>query len=112
MDLVRNIILQQWWTYQSETGGTFSEIYHLFNLGEGVVWWVFAGLVLLRWVLYRRSLLEPLYAAAFISFGITDFIEAYAIGVWLLAVKAVNLAWLLWIRAVVMRRYYRGSRLY
>jgi hypothetical protein len=60
----------------------------------------------------RRSRLEILYALAFFTFGLTDFREAYVLRSWLVGVKLVNLIALIRLRAVAIKRWYPGSRLY
>ena len=100
-----------WWTY-SPPFDEFSRIYHGFNIFEGCVWVVLAALVGLRYLGQRKSVLEPLYAFAFFTFGLTDFREAYAMQSWLIWLKAVNLGLLLYLRWLVIRRFYPASSLY
>ncbi len=101
-----------WWTYDPRGRSLYSIGYHSFNLVEGVAWIVFAVLVLWRFLAHRRSRIELVYAAAFASFGLTDFREAYAMQSWLLWVKLLNLVVLFWLRRIVMRRYYPESTVY
>ena len=86
--------------------------YHWFNLFEAGVWFVFTALVLYRWARHRHSLLEPAYAAAFFLFGVTDVLESQALTSWLIWLKLANLIALIWLRAIVIRRFYPGSKLY
>ena len=52
------------------------------------------------------------YAAAFFTFGLTDFREAHTLQSWLIWLKVANLAILLWLRATIIGRYYPSSKLY
>ena len=90
----------------------FAAVYHWFNLFEAGVWAALAAAVLVRFLRNRRSVLEICYAAAFLTFAATDVREAWRLDAWLILLKAVNLLVLLWLRAVVMRRYYPASKLY
>lgn len=83
-----------------------------FNLAEAGAWFVIAGLVLLRWLHYRRSGEELLYAATFVTFGLTDIREALILETWLLWVKAANLIAILWLRSRVLKRYNPGWKIY
>jgi hypothetical protein len=47
-----------------------------------------------------------------VLFGLTDFREAYAMQSWLLWVKLAVLIALLWLRKVVIQRYYPESGVY
>ena len=76
------------------------------------MWVVLSGLVLRRFVKYRHSRVEVVYALAFFTFGLTDFREAYALQSWLIWLKAANLLALLWLRALVIKRDYSESKLY
>ncbi|WP_337176647.1 hypothetical protein [Paludisphaera sp.] len=84
-------VCYRWWTYVPRSATWIEHATHGFNLFEGAAWVVFAGLVLTRWARHRRSRVEPVYALAFLTFGLTDFREAYALDSWLIAVKLVNL---------------------
>jgi hypothetical protein len=101
-----------WWKYDPEDRSLFSVSYRTFNFIEGTVWIAFGFLVLLRFLKLRRSRLELWYAAAFVLFGLTDFREAYAMQSWLLWMKLAVLIALLWLRKVVIRRYYPESKVY
>lgn len=104
------LLTHTWWRYNSAE--TLSQAYHYFNLVEGTAWIVFAGLVLGRFTRHRKSSLELLYAVAFLSFGVTDFVEANRLTSGLLLLKGANLAVLLWLRAQVIRRFYPESKVY
>jgi hypothetical protein len=106
------VFLKTWWVYQPRDGSLFTVAYHTFNLFEGAVWVVFAGLVLARYLKWRHSPLEIGYAAAFVSFGMTDFREAYALSSWLIWLKLANLIILLWCRARVIKRCYPAQKLF
>jgi hypothetical protein len=106
------LFFRTWWTHRSGNPSWFEIPYHAFNLFEGTVWVILAGLVLRRFLRYRHSTVEVAYALAFFTFGLTDFREAYALQSWLIWVKAVNLLVLLWLRALVLKRYYPESKLY
>ncbi len=115
MDLSRvadYLWFRTWWTYRSGSLSWVESPYHAFNLFEGTVWVVLAGLVLRRSLRNHRSAIEAAYALAFFTFGLTDFREAYALQSWLIWVKAANLVALLWLRSRVIARYYPGSKLY
>ena len=61
---------------------------------------------------HRRSRLELAYALAFLTFGLTDLREAFALQSWLIWVKLMNLLVLFGLRRIVIQRYYPTSRLY
>jgi hypothetical protein len=50
------------------------------------------------------------YGIAFLTFGLSDFREAYSLQSWLILFKGANLAALIWLRWQVLRRYYPQSR--
>jgi hypothetical protein len=101
-----------WWRYPDPTDPWFSIPYHVFNLFEGACWVVFSGLVFRRYLRSRRSRWEILYAVAFLTFGLTDFREAYLLQSWLVWAKLLNLIALIGLRSIAIRRWYPGSRLY
>jgi len=101
-----------WWTYDPRDRSLHSVLYRGFNLVECAAWCAFGALVLARFLRHRRSPIELAYAAAFVSFGLSDLREAYALQSWLLWIKLANLVALLWLRALVMRRFYPHSKLY
>jgi hypothetical protein len=101
-----------WWRYSLRSDPWFSLPYPYFNLFEGVCWAILAGLVLRRYLANRRSILEGWYALAFLTFGLTDFREAYVLESWLIWIKLANLIVLLILRRIVIRRYYPGKTLF
>jgi hypothetical protein len=110
-DLTDALWQRTWWRYDQATTSLFSEVYHWFNLFEAGVWFLFAILVFKRYWQGRHSL-ELWYSLAFLTFGITDIREAWYQQSWLIWLKLANLIVLLWIRRVVIRRYYPRNRLY
>lgn len=112
MGVLDLLLHRRWWTYSPRSATWVEYATHGFNLFEGVAWVVFAGLVLARWARHRRSRVEPVYALAFLVFGLTDFREAYALDSWLIAFKLVNLISLYALRRYVIRNFHPESRLY
>lgn len=112
MGILDLLIHHRWWTYSPRSATWIEHATHGFNLVEGAAWTVFAGLVLARWARHRRSPAEPVYAVAFLTFGLTDFREAYALDSWLIAAKLANLVALFALRRYVIRNCYPESRLY
>jgi hypothetical protein len=112
MEVLKILFTKTWWTWDPRDDQWFSVGYHWFNNFEGVAWLVLAGLVFLRYMKHRNSLLEIGYTAAFITFAVTDFREAWEQSSWLIWLKLVNLRALFWIRGNVMRRWYPGARVY
>lgn len=107
------LFLRTWWTYDRRDRVAWVETpYHAFNLAEGTCWLVLAGLVLRRSLMNRRTPAELSYALAFVAFGLTDFVEAFALNSWLLWLKGITLAVLLRLRRLVIDRHYPGSKLY
>jgi hypothetical protein len=49
---------------------------------------------------------------AFLTFGLTDFREAYELASWLVWIKLLNLIALYLLRRIVMKRYYPASKLF
>lgn len=111
-DLIDILFMRTWWRFDQRDGSFFSIVYPAFNLVEGIAWLAMAGLVFARYRRHRHSRLEIWYALAFVAFGLSDFREAWAQQSWLLWFKLANLIGLLWLRAVVRRRYYPASKLY
>lgn len=105
-------VLHTWWSYAPHDYSAFAGLYHWFNVLEGVVWCVFSLLVFVRHSKFRKAACEVVYAAAFFTFGLTDFCEAYRLTSWLLWAKLGNLILLLWLRASIMKRYYPQSKVY
>lgn len=83
-----------------------------FNLLEAVAWFVIAGLVLRRWLRFHRSGEELIYAAAFLTFGLTDVREAFVLETWLLWVKGLNLLVILWLRSRLLKHHYPEWKTY
>ena len=111
MDSIIDILfLREWWRYSPTSTEPFDVIYPGFNIGEGVAWLVFAAIVLRRYVKQRRGRIEIGYAVAFLAFGCTDFVESRFVTSWLIWLKLANLIALLWIRWIVVRRFYPGSK--
>ncbi len=87
------------------------QLIHTFNLLEGTLWLIFAGLVVNRWRRHRHSLRwEGTYALAFVAFAASDFREAWLLTTGLLLLKAAILVLLLPLLRIVHRRFYPGSR--
>ncbi|MBX3443717.1 MAG: hypothetical protein KF774_15015 [Planctomyces sp.] len=107
-----DVLTTPWWEWNSATASPWDWLYRTFNLAEATAWMTFAGLVLRRWLQHRHSPLELAYAGAFVTFGLTDVAEAWQHTLALLLMKGVVLVALLWLRAISMRRWHPGSRLY
>ena len=105
------LLARTWWRYDPN-GDWYSQPYHWFNLCEGVAWLCFAALVLKHYLRHRHSPLELLYCIAFITFGVSDFREAYVVQSWLILFKGLNLATLLYLRWIIIHRFYPGSKTY
>lgn len=108
---MRWLTTRVWWAYDPQADW-YAQPYHWINLVEGCAWLLLAALVLRRWSRGARSHVELLYALAFVTFGLSDFREAYVVESWLILFKGVNLAALLVLRWIVIRRYYPASRTY
>lgn len=108
-ELLDLLFTRAWWIYQPHEDW-YTELYHWFNIAEGIAWLVFALLVLRRYLMNRNSRLEIAYALAFVLFGLSDFREAYAVQSWLMLGKGAVLAAILWLRWILMSRYYPESR--
>ena len=111
-DLIDIIWFHTWWQYEPDGDSLYSAPYHWFNIAEAIAWFIFTLLVLWRWNRQRQSLIEIAYASAFLLFGITDLLESQALTSWLIWLKLVNLIALVWLRAIVIRRFYPQSKLY
>lgn len=114
-NVVDILFTRTWWNYNTERDA-FSELYHWINLIEGCFWMGFAVLVVRRHFAHEHELnerrIEWLYAFAFITFALSDFLEAWQVQSWLILFKGVNLIVLLGIRHVVISRYYPNSKTY
>ena len=98
-------LTRTWWSYGHGTGA----LYHWFNLAEAVFWLGCAATVAVRYR-RRRLALEAWYALSFVSLAATDLREAFVLQAWLIAVKALNLGAIVWLRAR-LRRSYPGALL-
>jgi hypothetical protein len=112
MPVLKEWLTHRWWTYAASEPFGFSHAYHWMNLAEGCAWCVLAGLVLSRFAKHRKSWLEIAYAAAFVAFGLSDFVEARALTTWLILAKGGNLAVLFLLRSHLLRRHYPASKTY
>lgn len=101
-----------WWTYDPQRAAWGDLLYRGFNLFEAGCWFVFAALVLRRWMVHRRLPLELGYAALFVLFGLTDLHEAWQQSAGLVLVKGIILLLLLLTRRRVMSQGYPDARLY
>ena len=110
--IVEFVFTHTWWTWDPLDGQWFSITYHWFNLLEGMIWLILAGLVLRRWLKHRCSRIEIIYAIAFLCFAATDFREAWEQSSWLIWLKLFNLALLFWLRRIVVQRWYPAARMY
>lgn len=106
------LFVRNWWSWNDQDPSWHSVVVHWFNLFEGCVWCVFAALVYFRYRKHRHSSLELVYAAAFLLFGATDFVEAFSLTSWLMWIKLVTLIALWRLRTIVRRQWYPTSRLH
>lgn len=106
---MHSLFTRTWWIY-SRDASLFEQLYHWLNLVEGAAWIGFAALVLQRYLRHRHSKIEMVYAAAFLTFGISDFWEAYRLTSWLILFKGANLLVLIYLRRTVLRRFYPNNR--
>lgn len=106
---LKSLLRRMWWTYHPAAEWP-EQVYRGFNLVEGCAWLVIAALVLWRYRRFRRSPLELVYAIAFVTFGLSDFWEAYELTSALITFKGANLIVLLLLRRAILRRYYPQSR--
>ncbi|HVX14969.1 MAG TPA: hypothetical protein VHC22_27510 [Pirellulales bacterium] len=112
MALLQKWLTHRWWSYAAGEPFGFSHAYHWMNMAEGCAWCLLAVLVLRRFLRYRKSRLEIAYAAAFVTFGLSDFVEARVLTTWLILAKGANLAILFLLRLHLLRRYYPASKTY
>lgn len=111
-DWLATLVWRCWWRWPGADYSTFDLLYRSLNLIEGAFWLTLAGLVVRRSLRGAGAPVEAAYAGAFALFGVSDFVEAWALCSWLIGFKALNLAALLWLRRLVLRRYYPASRTY
>jgi hypothetical protein len=109
-ETLRMLFLERWWTWDPTRPSLHSVLYHGFNVAEGATWIGCAAYVLARFLRHRKSWVEAAYALAFLTFGLSDFREGWALDSWLVWAKAANLVALLWIRRWVLRGLYPGAR--
>ena len=102
--------IEPWWVYGETDGAIISEIYHWFNISEGCIWLICSMFVFVRYIKYRNSFMEVFYATAFITFAISDFIEAQQMSFWLAAAKSANLIILIYLRYTLHTRYYPTAK--
>ena len=115
MDLnqvINLLFFRTWWSLGVGKHSSAELMLHAFNLFEGSVWLILAALVIRRYYWHRSSSLEILYALAFVTFGLTDFREAYTLQSWLIWIKLINLVVLFRLRSLVIKRFYPQSKLY
>ena len=106
-----DVLTKTWWTYHAGDGW-FGLLYSWFNVVEGCLWILLAGLVLRRYLKHRRSKLELLDALSFLTFGLSDFRESFSLTLWLIIAKGINLTILLWLRRYVLRHCYPQQKTY
>jgi len=109
---VDHMFCRIWWRYQPSDNHWFNSAYHWFNLAEGCIWLVFAGLVLIRYFKHRKSCIELWYALAFATFAVSDFREAWQQSSWLIWLKLFNLMALARLRRRVMSVYSPNAKVY
>lgn len=112
MHPIVTLLNRSWWSYSATEPWGFGQGYHWFNVAEGLAWCVVAVLAMRRFLAYRKSRLEIVYALAFVTFGLSDFIEAHRLTTWLIFLKGVNLLLLFILRSYLLRRYYPNSKTY
>jgi hypothetical protein len=112
MPLSDSIFTQVWWRYDSQDSSLWSQVYHTFNLAEGVIWLILGVLVARRFHSFRRTRLEILYSVAFMTFAASDFREAWQQSSGLILLKLCNLIALFWLRRRIMRHSYPDASLY
>ncbi len=114
--LIDYLWFHTWWTYTpgNTSGGPsedwYLQPYHWINLVEGCFWVGFTVAVLIRFAKHRRTSLELLYALAFLTFGLSDFREAYVVQSWLILAKGVNLAIIIYLRWYLIKHHYPQSK--
>lgn len=105
-----HFLTRAWWRYSPNEQVSYSHVYHWFNVAEGLAWCAIAVLVARRYQKHHKSPLELVYAAAFVSFGATDFVESQALTTWLILGKGANLLALFALRRHILRRHYPESK--
>ena len=112
LEVLDLVFIRTWWTWSPDSNQWFDWLYHWFNIAEGCAWIGFAFAVLRRHIQHRHSRVECAYAVAFLAFATSDFAEAWQQSSWLIWLKLVNLVALLWLRRIVMTRFYPGARIF
>ena len=112
VQLLEILFVRTWWIDDAQEPFRFSQLYHWFNLAEGLVWMACSGLVLLRFTKHRKSPTEICYGLLFATFGVSDFVEAWQQSSWLIWLKLFNLCWLRRLRTRVMIQCYPEAKLY
>lgn len=98
-----------WWQYNAAADWP-EQVYHWFNLVEGVAWLFIAGLILRRYWRFHYSTWELFYGLSFVTFGLSDFREAYVLQSGLILFKAINLLMLTALRRFILRGYYPTAK--
>lgn len=98
-----------WWIFDPETAGLWGHLYRGFNIFEGIVWIVFALIVIFRYKKSGESSWEIVYAITFFLFGLTDFREATVQSAPLVLVKGFILILLLRLRHFVIKNCYTDA---
>jgi hypothetical protein len=92
-------------------GDPLAASYSVVNLLEACAWLTVAAWVIRRHVKQGGGVWNFAYAAAFVVFGLSDVMESQIVPIWLIAAKGFIFATILWLRWVVLRRYYPGQKL-
>jgi hypothetical protein len=106
------LLWQTWWSWTPADRSWHAVFVHTFNLMEGAVWLAFSGLVVRRYIQRKNSAWELVYALAFLTFGLSDLVEAYSLTSWLIWFKLVNLVFLWKLRQLVRTQWYPENRIY
>lgn len=109
-ELTEWLWFRQWWNYSADAGW-LDEVYHWFNIIEGLAWLVCTSVVARRYFSDPKSRVELLYAFAFLTFAASDFREAWVQQSWLLWLKLLNLIVLFRLRRHVMKQLRPSARL-
>lgn len=108
MQLLVDFLSRRLWSYDATSN--WHTVYHWLNVAEGCLWVLVGLIVIRRYLINQRSLAEVAFAVAFVLFGISDFIEAQSLDVWLIVWKTFNLALLLVLRSYVRKHCYPNSK--
>ena len=104
MEVLRILLTEPWWIYDADTVRFWGRIYRAFNLLEGIIWIAVAGVVFRRYIVWQTSSWDLLYGLLFVAFGLSDFREAQVESAALVAVKAMILAGLIYVRSRLTTR--------